>query len=190
MAYATYTTKALVCGTWDRNTADKSYLLFTEEAGMLYADARSARLEKSKQRYALQDFSLIRISLVKGKAGWRIGSVEPLVNHYQSATDKEARGSVVSLYRSLRRFYKGEDAAPDLFVYISDALPVLAGRVADRSSADTIVLLRLLYELGYVDKKRLPPEVFSPVTPDLMVEQSAKKLMKTLVEQGVTSSQL
>ena len=75
MAYATYTTQALVCGTFDRNTADRSYRLFTREFGMVWADARSVRLEKSKQRSALTDFSVVRISLVRGKAGWKIGSV-------------------------------------------------------------------------------------------------------------------
>lgn len=56
MAYETYTTEALVCGTFNRNTADRSYLLFTREAGMLYADARSVREERSRQRYALRTF--------------------------------------------------------------------------------------------------------------------------------------
>lgn len=82
MAYVTYTTDAIVCGTYDRNTADRSYRLFTRELGMLYADARSVRLEKSKQRQALQDFSLIKVSLVKGKAGWKIGSVSEVQNYY------------------------------------------------------------------------------------------------------------
>ena len=63
MSYQTYTTEALVCGTYDRNTADRSYRLFARELGMLFADARSVRLEKSRQRMALSDFSLVRVSL-------------------------------------------------------------------------------------------------------------------------------
>src|SRR6056297_1890561 len=97
MAYVTYTTDALVCGTFDRNTADRSYRLFTRELGMLYADARSARKENSKQRQALQDFSLIRVSLVKGKGGWKIGSVTEVKNYYACAINQAARGSVVKV---------------------------------------------------------------------------------------------
>ena len=56
MAYVTYTTLALVCGTFDQKTSDRSYMLFTREAGMLFASARSVREERSKQRYASTRF--------------------------------------------------------------------------------------------------------------------------------------
>lgn len=160
MAYVTYTTKALVCGTFNRNTADCSYLLFTREAGMLYADARSVREERSKQRYALQDFSLVRVSLVKGKRGWKVGSIESQKNYYHLATDKDARGSVVSLFRLLRRFVKGEEAAPELFDYVVSAFDELAGNVIERPFVSMVVQVRVLAVLGYVDKKVLPESVW------------------------------
>lgn len=159
MAYATYTTDALVCGTFDKNTADRSYLLFTREAGMLYADARSVREERSKQRYALQDFSSVRVSLVKGKGGWRVGSIEPIENHYLLATDKAARGSVVSIVRFVRRFVGAEEANPAVFDAIQEALRALRSPVAARAAIERVVLVRVLVELGYVDEKRIPDAV-------------------------------
>lgn len=159
MAYATYTTKALVCGTFDRNTADRSYLLFTREAGMLYADARSVREERSRQRYALQDFSLIRVSLVKGKRGWKIGSIEARQNYYQDSVDKEARLSIVSLFRLLRRFVKGEEAAPEFFDYVVDSLTELAQEIKNRQFVTLAVQVRILSLLGYVDVKKVPESV-------------------------------
>jgi len=92
MSYATYTTEALVCGSRNNNTSDRAYLLFTEEVGMIWASARSVREERSKQRYALQDFSLIRVSLVKGKSGWRIGSVEATCNPFMEARSRSGQG--------------------------------------------------------------------------------------------------
>ena len=132
MAYATYTTKALVCGTFNRNTADRSYLLFTREAGMLYADARSVREERSRQRYALQDFSLVRVSLVKGKQSWKVGSIEAQKNYYSLAVENETRGSVVSLFRLLRRFVNCEEAAPELFYYVTEAFYELSLNVSEQ----------------------------------------------------------
>ena len=161
MAYATYTTKALVCGTFNRNTADRSYLLFTREAGMLYADARSVREERSKQRYALQDFSLVRVSLVKGKRGWKIGSIEALQNYFQEAVNKSARHSVVSLFRLLRRFVKGEEAAGDLFDYVEAALSELVRETTVQSFVLLAVQVRILALLGYVDMKNVPESVRS-----------------------------
>lgn len=191
MSYTTYTTEALVCGTWTRNTSDKSYLLFTKEAGMLYADARSVREEKSKQRYALQDFSYIRVSLIKGKIGWRIGSVESLLNHYALAKDKGARGSVIHVYRILRRFYKGEESNPNLFEYVTQALSVMTGEINDRITLEQILQLRILSELGYVDTKRLPPVVLEPLRVDSrQVSDVNQKRIESLLKHATDSSQL
>ncbi len=159
MAYVTYTTQALVCGTFNRNTADGSYILFTREAGMLYADARSVRKETSKQRYALQDFSLVRVSLIKGKVGWKIGSIEAKQNYYHQAVDKAARGSVVSLFRLLRRFVKGEEPAPVLFDYVTAALTELIKSIDERIFVQMAVQVKLLGLLGYVDVRFIPDDL-------------------------------
>jgi DNA repair protein RecO len=156
MAYATYTTNALMCGSFDRNTADRSYLLFTREAGMLYANARSAREERSRQRYSLQDFTLVRVSLVKGKGGWKVGSIQALNNFYHEAIDQTARGSVVSVFRLLRRFFKGEEPAPELFDYIVQAVEQLSTAQPDRTFLQMLIQVHILAELGYVDNQLLP----------------------------------
>ncbi len=157
MSYATYTTDALVCGSWKRNTADGSYLLFTREAGMLYADARSVREERSKQRYALQDFSLVRVSLVKGKRGWKIGSVESKRNFFSEADTKEARGSVVALFKFLRRFLRGEEPAFELYDLVASSLPLFLEDAKNREWLERVIETRILLTLGYVDPKEVPP---------------------------------
>ncbi len=179
MAYATYTTEALVCGTFSRNTADGSYLLFTREAGMLFADARSVREERSRQRYALQNFSLIRVSLVKGKNGWKIGSVESLRNYYHEAIDKSARGSVVSLFRLLRRFLKGEEAAADLFDLTKKGLEVLQKETKERTFVEEVIQLRILAKLGYVDIKKIP-EIIRDTSPDDIAKHLNPTLQKII----------
>lgn len=192
MAYVTYTTEALVCGTYDRNTADRSFLLFTKEAGMLYADARSVREERSKQRYALQDFSLVRVSLVKGKSGWKIGSIEAVQNYYHESIDKAARGDVVSLFRLLRRFMKGEEASPELFDYVISALAVLIKDLNYRSFISLALQVQILAFLGYVDTNALPP-VVSRVSPGDLVGTNDEKILKQISDlytHAVASSHL
>jgi DNA repair protein RecO len=159
MSYKTYTTDALVCGTYARNTADHSYLLFTREAGMLYADARSAREERSRQRYALQDFSLIRVSLIRGKNSWKIGSVEEQKNYYHRATDRLARGSVVNLIRLIKRFVRGEEANLELYDFVCSGLEALVTKIEHRRFTEELIQLRVLAFLGYVDTNQLPEEV-------------------------------
>ncbi len=162
MSYSTYTTEAIVCGTRDRNTTDRSYLLFTRDGGMLYAEARGARREGSKQRYALQDFTRVRISLVRGKAGWRVGSVEALENYYTTATDRSARGSVVAFVKLLRRFARGEEPHPELYAYTERVLPVLAASQEMRSFLEAFVQVHALALLGYVALGALPEPLRNP----------------------------
>ena len=156
MAYVTYTTNALVCGTFDRNTADRSYRLFTRELGMLYADARSVRKESSKQRQALQDFSLIRVSLVKGKGGWKIGSVTEIKNYYHQAQNQAARGSVVKVARLLRRFLAGEEPHVTLFDECLAALTFFSATCDSRTCYEHVFMQRVLAQLGYIKVNDIP----------------------------------
>lgn len=192
MSYVTYTTKALVCGIKNRNTADRSYLLFTREAGMLFANARSVREERSRQRFALQEFSLIRVSLIKGKHGWRIGSIESQQNYYHKAVDKEARGGVVSLFRLLRRFVRGEESDAVLFDYVVASLQVLSQDLDQRQFVQMVIQVRIMALLGYVDTKVIP-EVVRAVTPKEVVKQYTpvvQQRIETLCTQAITVSHL
>ena len=171
MAYVTYTTQAIVCGTYDRNTADRSYRLFTRDLGMLYADARSVRKESSKQRQALQDFARIKVSLVKGKGGWRIGSVSEIKNYYSSAFDQAARGSVVKITRLVRRFLAGEEANPDLFDEYLAALEFLAADCPKRACFEHIFIQRVLARLGYIDTADVPDQFKATALSNLDIKQ-------------------
>ena len=155
MAYETYITDAVVVGSFASNTADKSYVLFTERAGLLYATARSVREERSRQRYALQDFAHITVTLVKGKAGWRIGSVDIYDNFFTIATTREARGSIVRLTKLVRRYVQGEVPDPHLYAEFLEAITFLGrSAVPDRVTFDELAAVRLLVQLGYVAPER------------------------------------
>lgn len=150
MAYATYTTEALVCGSRPNHTSDKSFLLFTKDAGMLWATARSVREERSKQRYALQDFSLIKVSLVRGKSGWRIGSAESEYNAFSEAQSRETRGLLTGMVRLLRQFMKGEEAVPTVFEDSRKFLDFVKSEQNHNRQVVDVFAIRLLHKLGYI----------------------------------------
>lgn len=192
MAYQTYTTEAFVCGVFNRNTADRSCLLLTREAGMLFADVKSAREERSRQRYGIQEFSLIRVSLVRGKRGWRAGSTQALGNFYHRAADQAARGSVVRVFRLLRRFYQGEEPHPELFDYLKRALTKLSGEGISRTTDELATEIMVLVELGYVDRQKLPAvweALSNDALPDVLGDADAETLER-IREQAVQASQL
>ena len=192
MAYVTYTTEAIVCGTYDRNTADRSYRLFTRELGMLYADARSVRKEESKQRQALSDFSHIKVSLVKGKGGWKIGSVIETRNFYGHALDQAARGSVVKIIRLIRRFVAGEEEHADLFDEYVDALNFFAGKLNERACFERVFIQRILAELGYIKSGDVPEQFRAIPLRDIATDEVCikDKAIAHSIERAQNASQL
>src|SRR3989344_5353808 len=71
--YQKYHTEAIVLGNPERGESDRVFTLYTEEFGLVRARASAVRSEKSRMRYALQNYSRAHVALVRGKHGWRIG---------------------------------------------------------------------------------------------------------------------
>lgn len=192
MSYVTYTTRALVCGGFDQNTSDKSFLLFTRDAGMLFASARSVREETSKQRCALQEFSRVRVSLIKGKQGWRVGSVEVEQNDFSLAKDRQTRSSIVMVHRLLRRFIRGEEAFPDLYDFTVSALDELLQSQPNRRILDLFVQAHMLLLLGYVSESSVPESLRNSTLIEVakLNDLSVKEKLEKVVAQATESSHL
>jgi DNA repair protein RecO len=191
MAYKTYITEAIVCGSRHQNTYDKAFLLFTREAGMVWANARSVRKEASKQRYALQEFSHIRASLVSGKGGWRIAGVESLGNFYSLAEDREARTFIRNIIRLLRRTIQGESAQQELYDSIVDSFTRC--NTLDQKKLELILSLRILHELGYISPEKPYSHLLSGTYTTAMLEELSDQQLKNCgiaVEQALLNSQL
>ncbi len=160
VAYQTYTTDALVVGSEDRLTADRSVMLFTREAGLVYARAVSVRREQSKLRYGLQDFSLARVSLVRGKQGWRIIGAERAHNLYFATPDRHIRGAVLRVVRLLRRLVRGEEAHVALYDTLVEGLRTLSVCTEETARrGEQVLALRILSMLGYI----APHEIYRPL---------------------------
>ncbi len=159
---------------------------------MLFATAKSVRDERSKQRYALQEFSQIRVSLIKGKQGWRVGSVEAIKNDFSSVATREARASIIRLYKLLRRFIRGEEASVELYDFVVEALAKIADESVNRKLLDPYIHCHILLLLGYVDPKQLPPELIEAGI-DVVAQIEDEKLqikLEKLVAKATDSSHL
>ena len=150
MTYQTYITDAFVCGSRRSNTSDCSYLLFTRALGMVYASARSVREERSKQRFSLQEFSYIRVTLIQGKSEWRITGVEPRSNVFMVQRTREARAFVRNIALLLRRIMQGQVAYSDIFDDVEKAFDIPSLGVRNYAYGECALSLRILHTLGYV----------------------------------------
>ncbi len=194
MSYQTYITEGLICGSFDSNTADKSYLLFTKLAGMIYASARSVREERSRQRFALQDFGVVTVSLIKGKTGWRIGSVQSEGNVFASAPNRLVRGSVVRMFKFLRRFAGAEEPQPVLYEEFSIGIDHLTQpALENRSLVEELLQARILYHLGYIADTADLQFIFEQPLVELLNSPLAPTLLprlKTITGNATTASHL
>ncbi len=170
MAYQTYTTEAIVVGSENQLTADRMCLLFTREAGLIHARAAGLRRERSKLRYGLQDFSLVRVSLVRGARGWRLTGAEATRNLYFSAGSRAAHGALLRTLRLLRRLVHGEERSPAFYDTLRDGLSTLSAASAPAAvRGERVLALRLLFALGYVSSDAtLEPLLCAPTLADAL----------------------
>ena len=145
MAHALYTTPALVLGSLDTKDADKAYWLLTHDFGLIIASAKSVREEVSKLRYALADLAHARVTLVRGRAGWRLTGAEqlspPLSHEHQVVF-----GRIAVL---ARRLLPTDEVHVAVYELLHDAYMHLVHTQYLKES-ETLTVARLLYMLGYL----------------------------------------
>ncbi len=149
--YAIYETRAFVLESAGRREADRIFSLYTEEFGMIRATAIAVRKIESKLRPHLVNFSLVDVSLVRGKDVWRIvaASRDGVLPDFKTSCGKAfIRASMLLL-----RLVRGERIDSNLFDVMRKAYSVLFESGADPLSFEIGLVLKILYELGYVDPK-------------------------------------
>lgn len=154
MGYHVYTTGAFVLSARNIGEANRFFLLFTRDLGLVHATAQGIRKEISKLRYSLQQFSLSEISLVKGKDVFRITSSKPIDNFYFSlASEKREVG--VRVFSLLRRLIQGQEPNEDLFDKVLAGMEFLRNTNLDQKKIldfERVLVFRILDSLGYIEK--------------------------------------
>jgi len=152
MSHISYKTKALVIFAGEQGEANMYYQLLTPDLGLLYASAQGIRFEKSKLRFGLQNFGVVEVMLVHGKAGWRITNAVPLCNLYYEA-DKASYKVVARVSNLIKKLVAGEEPHPELFAVCMESIDELLQEQKPEhvSRIETVWVLKVLYHLGYID---------------------------------------
>jgi recombinational DNA repair protein (RecF pathway) len=191
VSYKTYITEALVCGASDSNTADRSFLLFTRDAGMLYASAKSVRKEESKHRYALQECSHAKVTLVRGKSGWKVTGAEPIQNFYSATETREVRSFLRNTIILLRRVMHGETPHPEVFDDVISACE--KSHDYPSTKLESILALRILSTLGYIAPQEEYNQLLGATFPHELVGTfgtETEKHCRTAIDHALLESQL
>lgn len=162
----------------------KYYFIFTRELGMVLASASGVRKLSSKLRYVLQDFSYLKIDLVKGKDFWRITSASK-TNVLDSIVRPETLPVLSNMSRLLRRLLAGEGANEKLFEDFLSGLSLLENSSDEEEikNIEVITALRILNHLGYIGAGAESQDlVISPFGVDLLhkVSLSRKNILNEI----------
>ena len=142
--------------------ANKLFLLFTRELGMIDATAQAVREGKSKLRHSLRDFSFSECGLVHGRHGWKItGAVQShnLFDDFrgQKGEKKEQKLLLVAhIFSLLKRLVAGEGQHGSLFALLEQAFIFLKDESLtpeEIKNTECVLVLAILHELGYVQKE-------------------------------------
>jgi recombinational DNA repair protein (RecF pathway) len=157
--YQKYTTDALVLSSYEIGEADRTFALYTEDFGLVRARATAVRSEKSKMRYALQNYSHASVSLVRGKRGWRLAGAAALKG---AAGDTHGGAAFARIAELTVRLVHGEEKNDFLFATLAEAHHALMG--ASNSAWATIEIVcvaRVLFALGYISAEALETALFT-----------------------------
>lgn len=163
--YSKHHTKGIVLFGLSEGLSDRRVGLLTENLGLVWAKAQSARSGVSKLRLSCQDFSLGEFSLVSGKAGWRIVSGRSQKNFFEILKDNPEKIRIMAnVFALLRKLLSGEEASPTLFVTISNFLEFLVlAKPTEVAPLEWLTLSKILHILGFL---REDPEISSYINID------------------------
>lgn len=147
-----YETEAYVLKTIPSGEADMIIVLCTESLGLIRAIAQGVRYEKSKLRFAVQEYARVTVSLVQGKGMWRLTNAQTGVLLASTATSN-SRKVIARIFKLLERLLTGEQIDTALFRVLDDGLVFLQScdDEVSQTSVERLLVLRLLYQLGYID---------------------------------------
>lgn len=151
MSHSIYTTEAIILHRVSTGEADNTLWLLTDALGLLVARAQSARKSNAKMRGHLQLFSLVRVSLVRGKYVWRITGTESGSMHSPRSLRTEALSTFARIATFVRRMTLADAlSTSELFDMIKTARHELATEESDAERLELETIAKVLVHLGYI----------------------------------------
>ena len=152
MSYHIYTTEGVILKRAPFGEANLLLYILTSELGLIIASARSARVSASKLRPALQEYAHVTVSCVKGKGGWKVTNVASIENYFFESPEytHKVLAQIVTL---LIKMMPGEESHQAVFTLAKSAFGEIKNIEKESiESFEMLVVLRVMFELGYVAK--------------------------------------
>ncbi len=177
MAHHIYHTEGFVLSGRNVGEANRYLVLFTRELGLIKAAAQGIRKIDSRLRYSLQDYSLARIDLVRGRDIWRVTSAKKIELFETVLKDELKFKALARGFRLLERLYQGEEENDAVFREVMSLITFLDKETFTREEMqqfEILFVIRILTLLGYWEEK---------TDPTLIMSTPSKELLSTVAPQ-------
>jgi len=148
-----YHTHGFILSSRNRGEANKILTIYTREMGLVRAAVQGIRLNKSKLKFSLQDFSYVNVDLVRGKELWRVTSSKHISSFPLARNKTESILLIGRVSKLLERLCPGESPNENIFDDLIQALYLLDDEnISDpsREALELHLVLRIMNSLGYI----------------------------------------
>ncbi|MEI7688677.1 MAG: DNA repair protein RecO [Candidatus Nomurabacteria bacterium] len=148
-----YHTHGFILGSRNKGEANKMLTIYTREMGLVRAMVQGIRLNKSKLRFALQDYSYSNVDFVRGKEIWRITSAKNISTFPFARSSKDSLLLIARVSSLLERLCDGEESNEKIFDDFIQSLFLIDDIDISDTSREAIelhLILRIMNSLGYI----------------------------------------
>ena len=189
--YQKYNTEALVLASRESGEDDRTIVLYTRDFGLVRARASAVRSEKSKMRYALQNYTHAQVSLVKGKRGWRMAGASAVQN---ATGDVRGIAAFARISELIMRLVHGEEQNEYLYRALAEAHGALTQERVDAfGTIEIVCVARALYALGYISAEALSTALFTHTAytgESLLEAETMRDKLLSSINKAIAETQL
>lgn len=175
-----YHTEGIILSSRNFKEASKYFYILTRDLGLVYAEAEGIRKITSKLRFVLQDFSYVKIDLVKRKNIWRITSAIK-TNELDFLKKDFLKLKVLgNINRLLIRLLPEQENNENLFHDFIEGLKTFEkiNSKEDFKNIEIILVLKILHNLGYINNESIFSEaITSPIQNEFLLDISKNKTL-------------
>jgi hypothetical protein len=142
-------------------------------------------------RYALQHYTHARVSLVRGKRGWRVAGASAICS---DADGEKEIATFARIAELVKRLVAGEEQNFYLFAALAEAHTAFMNSDGDISATIEIVCVaRILYALGYISTEALSTALFTHTAytgEHLLEAETMRDKLLSSINQALAEAQL
>ena len=151
MSYRIYTTEGIILKHANFGEANLVVWVLTRDLGLIIASVQAGRTAHSKLRPAIADYSLVRLSAVRGKNGWKATNAVAERNYFFDCSNEKNRHTLAQLTSAILRLMPGESQHSEIFDLTKSGFDhLIFVPEYDLPLFESLFMLRFLHLLGYV----------------------------------------